>query len=212
MNTRCLSAILAAVFLAGGLPSVANATLAGDYTAIISGSVSISQTTSPKFFAHIDYAVYEIDDYPGSQTFTSGEYVYCYQIFNDSTSTGNINSLTIDIDTATIAYSPYYDTDSGSGTSGGKVATGLSVGSSAISYIFGSRSAISANNYSVVLLFTSDYAPDTTLGTIILGTTTAGSFSVQFPVPTPEPASLLLLLPALPFLLKTHRRNQKQSQ
>ena len=217
MNTRCLSAILAVVFLAAGLPSVANATLADDYTAIISDSVSISRTTNPKFFAHIDYAVYAPGEYPGSLTFPAGKYVYCYQLFNDSTSTSNITSLTINLDTASIAYNPYYDVASGSGVSGGITLPGTtnpSVNSSAISYNFGNRdNTILANHYSVVLLFMSDYAPDTIMGTGHLDTN-AGSFSVQLPVPTPEPASLLILAlaaPALslsngPALLKTSRR------
>jgi hypothetical protein len=43
------------------------------------------------------------------------------------------------------------------------------------------------------------------MGTGLLNTTTAGSFSVQIPVPNPEPASLLFLTLAAPFLLKTRR-------
>jgi hypothetical protein len=204
MKSKLLSVILVVVLIAAGLTSVANATLADD-PAIIAGSFSISQTTSPKFFSHIDYAVYEIEDYPGSQTFTSGEYVYCYQLFNDSTSTSNIASLTIDTGTASIAYNPYYDTASGSGVSGGSTPLTPDTTPDAITYNFGIRNAITVNNHSVVLLFTSDFAPDSIMGTGYLGTTTAGSFSVQIPVPTPEPASLFLLTLASPFLLKTRR-------
>ena len=205
MKSKSLSVMLAVICIAAGLPSVANAALADDSAAIVAGSFVISHTTSPKFFAHIDYAVYEIADYPGTQAFTSGEYVYCYQLFNDSTSMSNINALTIDLDTALIAYNPYYDTASGSGVSGGSTLSTPNTTLDAITYNFGTRSAITVNNHSVVLLFTSDFAPDSIMGTGYLGTTTAGSFSVQIPVPTPEPASLLLLTLASPFLLKTRR-------
>lgn len=200
MSTKYLSVILAVVSIAASMPSIANATLADDPAAIIAGSFSISQTTSPKFFAHIDYAVYAPGDYIGSYSFPD-EYVYCYQLFNDSTSTSNINTLTIDLDTTSIAYNPYYDTASGSGVSGGSTSLTPNITPDAITYNFARNAIITANNHSVVLLFTSDYAPDTTLGTGYLDTT----FSVQIPVPTPEPASLLLLTLASPFLLKTRR-------
>jgi hypothetical protein len=204
MKTKLLSLILAAVSIAAGLPSAANATLADDSAAIISGSFSISRTTSPKFFSHIDYAVYAPGDYIGSSSFP-GEYVYCYQLFNDSTSMSNINAFTIELDTALIAYNPYYDTASGSGVSGGSISLTPSPPLDAITYNFGTRNVITVNNHSVVLLFTSDFAPDSIMGTGLLSTTTAGSFSVQIPVPTPEPASLLLLALASPFLLKIRR-------
>jgi hypothetical protein len=204
MKTKLLSVILAAVSIAAGLPSVANAVLADDSAAIIAGSFSISQTTSPNFFAHIDYAVYAPGDYIGSYSFPD-EYVYCYQLFNDSTSTSNIMSLTIDLETASIAYNPYYDAASGSGVSGGSTSLTPNPPLDAITYNFGTRSAITVNNHSVVLLFTSDSLPDSIMGTGLLSTTTAGNFSVQIPVPNPEPASLLLLTLASPFLLKTRR-------
>ena len=204
MKTKLLSAILAVICIAAGLPSVANAALADDSAAIVAGSFVISHTTSPKFFAHIDYAVYAPGYYTGSYSFPD-EYVYCYQLFNDSTSMSNINALTIDLDTALIAYNPYYDTASGSGVSGGSTLSTPNTTLDAITYNFGTRSAITVNNHSVVLLFTSDFAPDSIMGTELLGTTTAGSFSVQIPVPTPEPASLLLLVMASPFLLKIRR-------
>jgi hypothetical protein len=207
MKTKLLSAVLAAVSIATGLPSVAKATLADDSAAIISGSFSISRTTSPKFFAHIDYAVYSPGEYPGSQTFPEDKYVYCYQLFNDSTSTSIINSLIINLDTTSIAYNPYYDTASGSGVSGGITSLTPNTTIDAITYNFGTRSAITANNHSVVLLFTSDFAPDSIMSTELLGTA-SGSFSIQIPVPTPEPASLFLLALASPFLLKTRRYKQ----
>lgn len=204
MKTKLLSVILAVICISAGLPSVANASIADDSAAIIKGSFSISQTTSPKFFSHIDYAVYAPGNYSGSYSFPD-EYVYCYQLFNDSTSTSNIASLTIDTGTASIAYNPYYDTASGSGVSGGSTPLTPDTTPDAITYNFGIRNAITVNNHSVVLLFTSDFAPDSIMGTGYLGTTTAGSFSVQIPVPTPEPASLIFLTLASPFILKTRR-------
>ncbi len=196
--------ILAAICIAAGLTSAANASLADDSAAIIKGSFSISQTTSPKFFSHIDYAVYAPGDYIGSYSFPD-EYVYCYQLFNDSTSTSNIMSLDINIDPDAIVDSANYDIASFSGAAGGTNPVFYAYSRDQAQYLFNSRSPIAVNQHSSVLIFTSDFAPDSIMGTGYLGTTTAGNFSVQIPVPTPEPASLLLLTLASPFLLKTRR-------
>jgi hypothetical protein len=209
MNTRCLSAILAAIFLAAVLPSVANATLANDSTAEIFGQFSFSRTTDPKFFAHIDYAVYAPGDYSGSLSFPADQYVYCYQLFNDSTSVSNIASFTIDLGTDLITYNPYYDSASGSGASGGLILPGTtvpSVSQNIISYNFG-RNAISVNQHSAVLLFTSDFAPALTINAGTVRDTLVGDrFTMQLPTPTPEPASVLLLALATPVLLRIRRR------
>ena len=204
MKTKLLSAILAVICIAAGLPSVANAALADDSAAIVAGSFVISHTTSPKFFAHIDYAVYAPGYYTGSYSFPD-EYVYCYQLFNDSTSTSNINALTINIAPDAIVDIANYDTASFSGAAGGINPVFYAYSRDQVQYLFSSRNTIAVNQYSSVLIFTSDFAPDSTMGTGYLGTTTAGSFSVQIPVPTPEPASLLFLTLASPFLLKTRR-------
>jgi hypothetical protein len=206
MNTRCLSAILAAIFLAAGLPSVANATLADDSNAIISDSVSISRTTNPKFFAHIDYAVYSPGEYPGSLTFPADKYVYCYQLFNVSTSTSNIMSLDINIDPDASVDSTNYDTASLSGIAGGINPAVYIYSRDQVQYGFTSRNLVTVNQHSSVLIFTSAFAPDSIMGTGFLGTTTAGNFTIQLPVPTPEPASLLLLALASPVLLNARRR------
>ena len=212
MNTRCISAILAAIFLAAGLPSVANAALADDSSAIISGSVSISRTTYPEFSAYIDYAVYSPGGYPGSLTFPADKYVYCYQLFNDPIST-NIVSFKIDLGTNLIAYNPYYDSASGSGAPGGSILPGTwgpFVGEGMIFYNFTTQNAIPADQYSAVLLFTSDFAPALTIDAGTVRDIQGGRFTMQLPTPLPtlipEPASLLLLALASPALLKTRRR------
>jgi hypothetical protein len=205
MNTRCLSAILAAIFLAAGLHSVANAALADDSTAIISDSVSFSRTTSPEFFGHIDYAVYAPGNYSGSYSFPD-KYIYCYQLFNDPTSTSNIMSLDININPDASVDSTNFDTASLSGVAGGINPVFYAFSRGQVQYVFSSHNPISVDQHSSVLIFTSDFAPDSIMGTGFLGTATAGNFSVQLPVPTPEPASLLLLALATPFLLKTRRR------
>jgi hypothetical protein len=205
MNTRCLSVILVAVSIVAVGPSVANATLADDSTAIISNSILLNYTTEPEFFAHIDYAVYAPGIYSNSYLFT-GKYVYCYQLFDDWSSTSSIMSLDIDIDLDAGVGLITYDTASPSGAAGGinPLFCGYDMGQ--VQYGFSSGNPVTVGQHSSVLLFTSDFAPDSIMGTGLLGTTTAGNYFVQLPVPAPEPASLLLLAMPAPALLKTRGR------
>jgi hypothetical protein len=207
MNTKYLSVILAAISMAAGLPSVANATLTDDSSAVIHGTQNFSRTDDPKFFAHIDFAVYTSSTYPGSLSFPADKYIYCYQLFNDTTSTTSVSSLTINVDTGLIDYSQYKDTASGSGAAGGKTPQSAPFdGTDFISYNFG-RNAFSKNNYSAVLLFTSDF--NWTMGTGVVKDSldaANSSFTVNIPIPTPEPATVLLMALASPALLRIHRR------
>jgi len=209
MNTRCLSAILTAVSIAAVLPSVANATLADDSNAIISDSFLLSYATEPEFYAHIDYAVYAPGIYSNIPYFLSNKYVYCYQLFDDWRSTSSIVSLDISIDLDAGVGFTSYDTASPSGAAGGINPSFYGAEPGLVQYGFSSDNPVTVNQHSSVLLFTSDFAPDSIMGTGLLGTATAGSYFVELPVPTPEPASVLLLALAAPALLKIHRQNRK---
>jgi hypothetical protein len=208
MNTRCLSLILAAIFLAAVLPSVANATLAADGTAIISDSFPLNYPTDPEFYAHIDYAVYAPGIYSNSYLFT-GKYVYCYQLFDDLGSTSSIMSLDINIDLDARVGLITYDTASPSGVAGGINPLFCGYDPGQVRYGFSSDNPVTVGQHSSVLLFTSDFAPDSIMGTGLLGTTTSGSYLVQLPVPAPEPASVLLLALVAPALLRIRRQNRR---
>ncbi len=208
MNTRCLSAIFAAVSIAAVLPSVANATLAADGTAIISDSFPLNYTTEPEFYAHIDYAVYAPGIYKNIPFFLSDKYVYCYQLFDDPGSTSSIMSLDINLGLDASVGLMTYDTASPSGEPGGINPSFFTHDPGQVRYGFFSE-PITVNQYSSVLLFTSDSAPDKIMGTGLLNSTTAGSYFVQLPVPAPEPASVLLLALAAPALLRISRQNRK---
>ena len=85
MNTRCISAISAAIFLAAGLPSVANAAFYDGTDTLISGQASFSSSSSQtlwlrrlrRLFARL------ISRF---RLFPADKFFYCYQIFNSSDS------------------------------------------------------------------------------------------------------------------------------
>ena len=198
MNTRCLSAILAAIFLAVGLPSAADAAFY-DYTdTLISGRSSFSSSPS-QLYGYVDYAVYSSDYFNGYDSFPD-QFVYCYQIFN-STESSNIARFIVGLDSDVTAYSPDYYL-----VSADDIKPNYAIlQENDVVYSF---SRITADHNSYVLFFASDIGPEIYPGTII-GTLFGGT-SVQIPIPAtepaPEPASLLLFALAAPAMLKTRRR------
>ena len=200
MNTRCLSAILAAIFLAAGLPSAADAAFY-DYTdTLISGQASFFSDSS-QLYGYVDYAVYSPGYFTGSASFPD-QFFYCYQIFN-STESSNIARFIVGLDSDVTAYSPDYYLVSADDIKPNYA----KLQENDVVYSF---SRITANHNSYVLFFAADIGPEIYPGTII--GTLFGDTSVQIPIPAtepapvPEPASLFLLALAAPALLKTRGR------
>jgi len=204
MNTRCLSAILAAVLLAAGLPSAADAAVGAFYdgtNTLISGQAPFFDSSS-QLYGYVDYAVYSPGNFAGSASFPAGKYAYCYQIFDSSTSS-DIGKFTVKLDAGVTAYSP----GSFVFASGDIDSFTESFSAPTVTYQFNSRPpTLSANHYSYVLFFAADSGPVIDIDSGAIAGTKIGSTSVQIPTPTPEPASLLLLALASPVLLKTRRR------
>jgi len=198
MNTRCLSAILAAIFLAAGLPSVANAAFYDGTDTLISGQASFFNSSS-QLYGYVDYAVYSPGDFIYSDSFPD-KFFYCYQIFNDPTSS-SIGRFTVNLDSGETAYS----TDDFVFSEGDINPLTIFSGPTTVAYLFNSSYRIPANRNSSVLFFAADSGL-TTNSVIITGTTTG---SVTFDIPAtilPEPASVLFLSLGAPLLMKARRR------
>jgi hypothetical protein len=202
MNTRCLSAILAAIFLAAGLPSAANAAFYTGTDTLISGQAPFFSDSS-QLYGYVDYAVYSPGNFTGSASFPD-KFFYCYQIFNSPTSS-NIARFIVNLDSDVIAYSPDYFIFSEDDIQPNYA----SIQQNDVVYMFNGR--ITADHNSYVLFFASDVGPEIYPGTII--ETVFGSTTVRIPIPAtepdpaPEPASLLILALASPALLKTRRKS-----
>ena len=193
MNTRCLSAILTAIFLAAGLPSAVNAAFYDGTNTLISGQAPFFSSSS-QLYGYVDYAVYSPGDFTGSDSFPD-KFFYCYQIF-DSPTSSNIGRFTINLDSGETAYSPgdfvFSEGDISPLTE--------FISPTSVSYLFNSSYRVTPNHNSSVLFFAAD-SGSITNSVIITGTIT-GSVSFEIPTTTPEPASVLFLSLAAPFLLK----------
>jgi hypothetical protein len=198
MNIKYLTMILAAICLAAGLPSVANAAFYDGTDFLSSGQTSFFSSSS-QLYGYVDYAVYSPGDFTGAASFPADKYAYCYQIFDSSTSSA-ITEFTINLKPGITAYSTGYFASSASDI----IPNGESFTAPIVTYSFTTRNnKITATHNSSVLFFAGDLGPETDSG--IIGSST-GSTSVQIPTPAPEPASILLLALAAPFLLKIRRR------
>jgi hypothetical protein len=201
MNTRCLSAILAVIFLAAGLPSAANAAFYNGTDTLISGQASFSNSSS-QLYGYADYAVYSPGYFPWSDSFPD-QFFYCYQIFNSSESS-NIARFIVDLDSDVTAYSPNYFISSEDDIQPNYA----SIQQNDVVYMFNGR--ITANHNSYVLFFAGDAGPEiypaTIVGTLFGSTTVRIPIPATEPAPAPEPASLLIFALAASALLKTRRR------
>jgi len=188
--------MLAAIFLAAGLPSVANAAFYDGTNTLISGHASFFNSSS-QLYGYVDYAVYSPGDFTGSDSFPD-EFFYCYQIF-DSPTSSNIGRFTVNLDPGETAY--FADSFVFSEGDIGPITEFISP--TTVTYLFNSSYRITANHNSSVLFFAADSG--SVINSVIITGTITGSVSFQIPTMTPEPASVLFLSLAAPFLLKTRR-------
>ena len=195
MNTRCLSVILAAIFLAAGLPSVANAAFYDGTNTLTSGQAFFFNSSS-QLYGYVDYAVYSPSDFTGSDSFAD-KFFYCYQIFNSSTSS-NIGRFTVNLDSDETAYFSDHFVFS----EGDIDPLTEFISPTTVAYLFNSSYCITANHNSSVLFFAADSG--SVINSVIIAGTMTGSVSIQ--IPTPEPASLFFLVLASPVLLNARRR------
>jgi hypothetical protein len=201
MDTRCLSAILTAIFLTAGLPAAANTAFYDGTDTLISGQAPFFSSTS-QLFGYVDYAVYSPGNFTGSDSFQD-KFFYCYQIFNSSTSS-NIGRFTVNLDSGETAYSPDYFVFS----EGDINPLTIFSNSTTVAYLFHSSYRIPANRNSSVMFFAVDSGAIT--NQVIIAGTTTGSVSFQIPATIPEPASVLFLLLATSFLIKARRLKTAQ--
>ena len=192
MNTRCLSAILAAILL---VSSAASAAFYDGTETFDSGQVSFYSSAS-QLYGYVDYAVYSPGYFPWSDSFPD-QFFYCYQIFNAAESS-NIARFIVSPDSGVTAYSPDYFLFSADDIE--PIYAGIQQND--VFYIFDSR--IPANQNSSVLFFAADSGSIT--NSVIIAGTMTGSISFQIPATAPEPASVLFMSLAVPFLLKLRRR------
>ncbi len=155
----------------------------------------------------LQYAVYDIGQYPGVDPSGGTELVYAYQIFNEAASTVGVTVLSVGLGADHGAGNVGFDASVGAPGIAGGVAPDIStIGSSSALWAFGwlNGSEIDPGKHSAVLLFTSPNGPQLNSATL-----TDGGLPLpggEVPSPTPEPTSLVLLAAGMIGLLRKRRR------
>jgi hypothetical protein len=196
MNTRIISVISAAIFLAAGLSSIADAAFYQGTDTLLSGRAPFS-SSSAQLYGDIDYAVYSPGNFFGSDLYPD-KYFYCYQIFNSSDSS-SIARFTINLAVNETAYNPDYFIFS----SGDFNPLTTYIDSTTVAFLFHSSYRITPNHNSSVLFFAADSGSIT--NSVIITGTTNGSVNLEIPFTVPEPAAIVLFALAVPALLKRHK-------
>lgn len=186
--------------------AVANASLYND-PAAISGYTGISTfaitQSGSTLIVNVEYAVYSPGSYSGLDLSGGSEYIYAYQIFNSSHGNVAVDFFSVGITCGSCIENIY--TDSSYGSLGGVIPVAFEMPQSA-SYIFMAAS-LDPGEHSSVLLFSSIHSPMMGFGSIS-GGGLAETQALAAPSILPEPATIVMFVPAL-LVLINKRKNSK---
>lgn len=189
-RTGVLGLAMSAVLLGG---ASAQAGLLSANSAGALAGFSGSQLFDDNFFgftvsANVDYAVFAPGDFPFADPSGGTEYVYAYQIENLDT---DVSKFTVGLDGDEPLGSIGFVGDVGLTD---PTASGfIGAGPTSAAWDFTAPSALTANNSSAILIFTSAAAPELHSSTV----EAAWANSHDLPSPLPEPASLGLVTAGL---------------
>ena len=144
---------------------------------------SLYQTYSATFDTGLGTAIVDCEVFQ----YTSGEFVYTYQILNQNSSIG-FSLFSVGIPAGATAYSPAVDSDPIAGWVDPLIAVATGSPVQTIDYLF--VDTINAAELSAILWFVSDCAPGMGVATLY-GSNVATTENL--PVPVPEPLTFSLL-------------------
>lgn len=157
---------------------------------------SLDQTYSATFDTGLGTAIIDCKVYQ----YTSGEFVYAYQILNQNSSIG-FSLFSVGIPAGATAYSPAVDSDSIAGWVDPLIAVVTGSPVQTVDYLF--VDTINATELSAILWFVSDSAPGLGIATLY-GANVATTENL--PVPVPEPLTFSLLVGGGMMLFARKRR------
>jgi len=176
------------------------------------GTITTSHTYNGVYLeVDLDYAVFNIGDYPGLDPSGGTEAVYAYQVTNVAASTVGVTVLSVGLLTGDDSGNIGSDVTAGApGVPGGVVPDISAIGSSSALWAFGwlSGPEIAPGQHSATLLFTSPKIPMRNSATLTDGGLPLPGGDVASPslVTIPEPATMSLLGIGMVGLLAKRRR------
>jgi hypothetical protein len=152
--------------------------------------------TGRPFAGSIFYAVYNASGYPGSAP-SGGSYIYAYQIFNNSSSTAAIDSLSIgilgDAKAGKIKCDDFQSPNGIDASLSYFSPNAAAAQSAKFLFLSSPNGLVESGQHSVLLLFSSDDSPTHGFGVIEGGGVGGRVDGLATPLATPEPTTMTLL-------------------
>jgi hypothetical protein len=192
--------IKASVFLGFFFALIAEGSLCDDSAAMtgFAGLTSFNITLSEiELKVDVEYAVYAPGMYPGNNIGGGDEYVYAYQVINNSRSDVAVDFFSVGIISGVTVNTVYSDATYDNRSAFGVEPSTSSIFAQSAGFIFAGES-LDSKKWSSVLIFSSVYLPAIGFGTVSggglcgIGDLPAPSSSI-----VPEPATIVMMAPAL---------------
>ena len=159
--------------------------------------------------ADVEYAVYAPGTYPGSDFTGGNEYIYAYQIFNDLKADVAIDFFSVGIIGPATVNNIYTDDTYGYSPPSAIEPAISSIFAQSAGFIFAGQS-LNPRRWSSVLIFSSVHSPTIGFGAVS-GGGLCGMGSLPTPAILPEPATIVMIMPAL-LALRNKNKNTAGSK
>lgn len=157
--------------------------------------------------ADVEYAVYAPGTYPGSDFTGGNEYIYAYQIFNSTQSNAAVDFFSVGIVDGVTVDAIYTDDIYGYSPQSAVEPLISKIFAQGTGFIFAGQ-FLNPGQWSNVLIFSSTHLPTIGFGTIS-GGGLCGMGALATPSILPEPATIVLIAPAVLILGSKNKKHQR---
>ena len=159
--------------------------------------------------ADVEYAVYAPGTYSGNDLTSGNEYIYAYQIFNSLKSDVAVDFFSVGIISPATVSTIYTDDTYGYNPGTGVEPLLSKIFAQSAGFVFAGQN-LNPRQWSSVLIFSSVHSPTIGFGTVS-GGGLCGMGSLPTPAILPEPATIVMIMPAL-LALRNKNKNTAGSK